>query len=419
MNVNQIPGLNTLGVSLVRIDYAPYGLNPPHTHPRATEVLVVLEGTLYVGFVTSNPADRNQKNKLFTKYLYPGGVFVFPQGLIHFQFNVGHTNAVTFAGLSNQNPRVITIANVVFGSDPPINQDVLTKAFRVEKNISKKGKDLHFTSRYLVLKLDNLRGFPVWLKYVPGIEFRTDNQPFKIENEYGPVEWQIIAPGKPYSAWAAKMAVGLDTGVPWIMCKLETAPDPLYEIPILFDIDTCNGFYSEGFRPNKPYKPKMWTEVWTGWYTQFGGPIPHRPVEDLAFSVATFVQNNVWQELEEAGQAVMESEKKLKFREENSRSCHGCKRYAAEKSLRLADTRASRLRDQVEELTHLLDELDTRETSRTGLTWPIYMPWPGQWLGLDYASTNRSEIPQVIANKMELSEPIIRFSLFSGLLTGI
>lgn len=25
------------------------------------------------------------------------------------------------------------------------------------------------------------RGFPVWLKYVPGIEFRTDNGPFKVE----------------------------------------------------------------------------------------------------------------------------------------------------------------------------------------------------------------------------------------------
>ncbi|RQO99007.1 hypothetical protein POPTR_013G051901v4 [Populus trichocarpa] len=43
-NVAQIPGLNTLGISLVRIDYAPYGgLNPPHTHPRATEILTVLE----------------------------------------------------------------------------------------------------------------------------------------------------------------------------------------------------------------------------------------------------------------------------------------------------------------------------------------------------------------------------------------
>ncbi|KAL9248529.1 Germin-like protein, partial [Drosera capensis] len=37
-NVEMIPGLNTLGVSLARIDYAPGGLNPPHTHPRATEI---------------------------------------------------------------------------------------------------------------------------------------------------------------------------------------------------------------------------------------------------------------------------------------------------------------------------------------------------------------------------------------------
>ncbi|KAL3834671.1 hypothetical protein ACJIZ3_009407 [Penstemon smallii] len=135
VNVNQLPGLNTLGISAVRIDYAPYGLNPPHTHPRATEILVVLEGTLYVGFVTSNPANPAMKNKLFTKYLNPGDVFVFPEGLIHFQFNVGKTNAVAFAGLSSQNPGVITIANAVFGSDPPINPTVLTKAFQVEKNV--------------------------------------------------------------------------------------------------------------------------------------------------------------------------------------------------------------------------------------------------------------------------------------------
>ncbi|KAH0699001.1 hypothetical protein KY284_013216 [Solanum tuberosum] len=134
VNVNNLPGLNTLGISLARIDYAPYGLNPPHTHPRGTEVLTVLEGTLYVGFVLSNPGP-NMKNKLFTKILHPGDVFVFPIGLIHFQFNVGKTKAVAFAGLSSQNPGVITIANAVFGSDPPINNDVLAKAFQVEKKV--------------------------------------------------------------------------------------------------------------------------------------------------------------------------------------------------------------------------------------------------------------------------------------------
>ncbi|XWS64823.1 hypothetical protein CRYUN_Cryun05aG0037300 [Craigia yunnanensis] len=129
VNVEQIPGLNTLGISLARIDYAPYGLNPPHTHPRATEILVVLEGTLYVGFVTSNP-----DNRLITTVLYPGDVFIFPVGLIHFQFNIGKINAVAFAGLSSHNPGVITIANAVFGSKPPINPDVLAKAFLLDKN---------------------------------------------------------------------------------------------------------------------------------------------------------------------------------------------------------------------------------------------------------------------------------------------
>ncbi|XP_012450971.1 beta-galactosidase [Gossypium raimondii] len=160
----------------------------------------------------------------------------------------------------------------------------------------------------------NFGGFPVWLKYVPGIAFRTDNEPFKaamqkftekivsmmkaeklfetqggpiimsqIENEFGPVEWEIGDPGKAYIKWAAQMAVGLDTGVPWIMCKQDDAPDPV--------INTCNGFYCENFTPNAKYKPKMWTENWTGWYTEFGGAVPTRPAEDIAFSVARFIQN--------------------------------------------------------------------------------------------------------------------------------
>ncbi|XVF56967.1 hypothetical protein PTKIN_Ptkin06aG0163800 [Pterospermum kingtungense] len=126
-------GLNmpgNLGISLARIEYAPYGLNPPHTLPHATEILVVVEGTLYVGFVTFNT-----DNRLITKVLYAGDVFVFPVGLIHFQFNIGKSNAVAFAGLSTQNPDVITIANAVFASEPAINPDVLSKAFQLDKKV--------------------------------------------------------------------------------------------------------------------------------------------------------------------------------------------------------------------------------------------------------------------------------------------
>ena len=130
-NVEQIPGLNTLGISLARIDFAPNGgLNPPHTHPRATEILVVQEGTLYVGFVTSST-----ENRLITKVLNKGDVFVFPIGLIHFQFNIGKVNAVAISGLSSQNPGLITIADNLFGSYPPINPDVLAKAFQLDNSV--------------------------------------------------------------------------------------------------------------------------------------------------------------------------------------------------------------------------------------------------------------------------------------------
>ncbi|CAN4100109.1 unnamed protein product [Withania somnifera] len=159
----------------------------------------------------------------------------------------------------------------------------------------------------------NFGGFPVWLKYVPGISFRTDNEPFKaamqkfttkivnmmkaerlyesqggpiilsqIENEYGPIEKRLGEPGKSYLDWAAKLASDLGTGVPWVMCKQDDAPDPV--------INTCNGFYCDYFSPNKPFKPKIWTEAWTAWFTEFGGPVPYRPVEDLAFGVANFIQ---------------------------------------------------------------------------------------------------------------------------------
>lgn len=132
VTVTQVPGLNTLGISMVRLDFAPGGINPPHTHPRATEILTVLEGDLLAGFVTSDPG-----NRFVSKVLHQGDVFVFPVGLPHFQSNVG-TNATTasaIAALNSQNPGVISIANAVFGSNPDIPTPILAKAFQVNLSV--------------------------------------------------------------------------------------------------------------------------------------------------------------------------------------------------------------------------------------------------------------------------------------------
>ncbi|KAJ8758561.1 hypothetical protein K2173_000282 [Erythroxylum novogranatense] len=132
VTATQIPGLSTLGISLARIDWEPKGINPPHTHPRATEILTVIEGTIEVGFVTSNP-----ENRLITKVLNKGDAFVFPVGLVHFQKNVGHRNAFAIAALSSQNPGVITIANAVLGSTPDIPSGILAKAFQLNLKVVK------------------------------------------------------------------------------------------------------------------------------------------------------------------------------------------------------------------------------------------------------------------------------------------
>ncbi|KAH8500035.1 hypothetical protein H0E87_015321 [Populus deltoides] len=113
----------------------------------------------------------------------------------------------------------------------------------------------------------------------------------------------------------------------------------------------------------------------------------------------------VKQELEEARQAILESEKKLKFKEETAAAAMAA-REAAEKSLSLADMRASRLRDRIEELSHQLEELETREDLR-GRNGPRYVCWPWQWLGLDFVGYRNTETQLQSSNEMELSEPLL------------
>ncbi|KAF5472136.1 hypothetical protein F2P56_008876 [Juglans regia] len=130
VTVAQVGGLNTLGISISRVDYAPGGFNPPHTHPRATEIITVLEGNVEVGFVTSYP-----DNRLMRKVLGKGDVFVFPIGLVHYQVNVGSTNAAVIVALNSQNPGIVSIPNVLFGSTPKIGSDILARAFQVDRNV--------------------------------------------------------------------------------------------------------------------------------------------------------------------------------------------------------------------------------------------------------------------------------------------
>ncbi|KAE8100698.1 hypothetical protein FH972_018566 [Carpinus fangiana] len=182
-------------------------------------------------------------------------------------------------------------------------------------------KEVQAQGLYLCLRIGpfieaewNYGGLPVWLRDVQGIVFRSDNEPFKyhmgrfvtklvnmmkskrlyasqggpiilsqIENEYGMVEKAFHENGPPYVRWAASFAVGLQTGVPWVMCKQDDAPDPV--------INACNGRRcGETFAgPNSPNKPAIWTENWTSLYQVYGEEPLTRSAEDIAFHTALFI----------------------------------------------------------------------------------------------------------------------------------
>ncbi|GFZ20519.1 beta-galactosidase 5 [Actinidia rufa] len=57
--------------------------------------------------------------------------------------------------------------------------------------------------------------------------FSITNKDSIIENEYVPESKAFGAAGHAYMTWAAELAIELGTGVPWVMCREDDAPDPV------------------------------------------------------------------------------------------------------------------------------------------------------------------------------------------------
>ncbi|CAL5195848.1 unnamed protein product [Lathyrus oleraceus] len=109
VNVDKLPGLNGLGIATLRGDISINGSVPLHSHPDATELVIIVEGEVKVGFITPR--------KVFLKDSKPGDVIAIPKGQLHFVVNSGAKKAVFFAAFSSSDPSTQVVDLLLFGND--------------------------------------------------------------------------------------------------------------------------------------------------------------------------------------------------------------------------------------------------------------------------------------------------------------
>lgn len=122
--MEQFPALNGQSVSYAVLVYPPGSANPVHTHPRSAELLFVAQGSLEVGFVDTT-------NKLFTQTLQQGDVFVFPKGLVHYQYNSDAKNpAFAISSFGSASAGTVSLPTSLFNST--IDDSVLALSFKTD-----------------------------------------------------------------------------------------------------------------------------------------------------------------------------------------------------------------------------------------------------------------------------------------------
>ena len=88
----------------------------------------MFDGQLDVGFITT-------ANKLISKSINKGEIFVFPKGLVHYQKNNGDKPASVLSAFNSQLPGTVSIAATLFTSTPTVPHNVLSQAFQIDAKL--------------------------------------------------------------------------------------------------------------------------------------------------------------------------------------------------------------------------------------------------------------------------------------------
>ncbi|KAB2615103.1 germin-like protein 9-2 [Pyrus ussuriensis x Pyrus communis] len=104
LSLAQFPALNGQSVSYAVIEFPSGTTNPPHTHPRSAELLSLA---------------------------YAGDLFVFPKGLLHFQYNADSQKpALATSAFGSANAGTVSIPSTLFPT--VIHDSVLAISFKTD-----------------------------------------------------------------------------------------------------------------------------------------------------------------------------------------------------------------------------------------------------------------------------------------------
>ncbi|KAK3031067.1 hypothetical protein RJ639_035098 [Escallonia herrerae] len=120
----EFPALNGQSVAYAFLQFPPHSVNEPHSHPRGSEILILLSGRLDVFLVDTD-------FKLFTKTLEKGEMFLFPKGLMHYQYNSDPRNqAVALSAFGSANFGRVSVPQALFNTSVP--NIILAKSFNTD-----------------------------------------------------------------------------------------------------------------------------------------------------------------------------------------------------------------------------------------------------------------------------------------------
>ena len=105
VSLGNLHSLSGEGISYALYTLEPCGISNPHSHPRATELIYIVEGSyIDVGFL------EEDGGRVINNRISKGQTTIFPQGLIHYIQNNGCEPSKILVALNSEDPGVISVS---------------------------------------------------------------------------------------------------------------------------------------------------------------------------------------------------------------------------------------------------------------------------------------------------------------------